>query len=85
MYMVFYWLHNIVKQQQFHVYWQHGATNKAYYLTKHHPMKHHTQVRPTYISKGLKYIHVGDTSLCNTVPFFQNKTQRTLSSQRSLL
>ena len=44
--MHFYWLKDRAAQKQFHI---HGASNLVDYYTKHHPTKHHQEVRPTYI------------------------------------
>ena len=47
--MRFYWVRDRVRQGQFIVYWRKGALNKADYHTKHHHVKHHREVRPTYL------------------------------------
>jgi hypothetical protein len=47
--MRFYWVRDRVQQEQFHVYWVKGSLNKADYFTKHHPAKHHREVRSTYL------------------------------------
>jgi hypothetical protein len=39
--MRFYWIRDRVRQGQFVVYWQRGATNKADYFSKHHGTPHH--------------------------------------------
>lgn len=46
--MKYYWLRDRVDQEQFHVHWQPGSTNKADYFTKHHPPSHHKEIRSTY-------------------------------------
>ena len=50
--MRFYWLRDRVNQKQFVIKWAPGKTNLADYFTKHHPIKHHQQVRPTYNLDG---------------------------------
>ena len=47
--MRFYWLKDRAAQKQFHIHWKCGASNLVDYYTKHHPTKHHQEVRPTYI------------------------------------
>ena len=47
--MRFYWLKDRAAQKQFHIHWKRGASNLADYYTKHHPTKHHKEVRPTYV------------------------------------
>ena len=47
--MRFYWLRDRVRQGQFHVHWKPGQSNLGDYPTKHHPVKHHIAVRPTYV------------------------------------
>ena len=43
--MRYHWLRDREAQQQFSVYWDRGANNHADYFTKHHPTKHHLEVR----------------------------------------
>jgi hypothetical protein len=47
--MRFYWIRDRVRQNQYHIYWRRGSTNRANYFTKHHPPKHHVAVRPAYL------------------------------------
>ena len=47
--MRFYWVRDRVRQNQFKIYWQKGAQNRADYFTKHHPASHHRTVRPMYL------------------------------------
>jgi hypothetical protein len=47
--MRFYWLRDRVRQKQFHIHWKKGSSNLGDYVTKHHPTKHHQDVRPTYV------------------------------------
>ena len=51
--MRFYWLRDRIRQKQFHAFWRRGTDNYADYPTKHHPMKHHVQVRPNYVSNSI--------------------------------
>ena len=50
--MRFYWLQDRSDQDQFKFYWQKGADNKADYLTKHHPTRHHRLQRPVHLFTG---------------------------------
>ena len=49
--MLFSWIHEGIKQDQYNVYWQPGKFNKADYITKHHAPSDHTQKWPTYLYK----------------------------------
>jgi hypothetical protein len=53
--MRFYWLRDRSRQNQFTIYWKKGSLNRADYFSKHHPGKHHSDMRPTYL-------HTEDTS-----------------------
>jgi hypothetical protein len=44
--MRFYWIRDHVNQGQYHVYWRKGGLNRANYFTKHHPTRHHQEMRP---------------------------------------
>ena len=50
--MRFYWVHDSVNQQQFHVYWKPGCENDADYFTKHHTAAHHQRMRPLYLHQS---------------------------------
>ena len=50
--MRYYWLRDRATQKQFLIEWAPGIINKADYFTKHHPIKHHKQIRPTYVLDG---------------------------------
>jgi hypothetical protein len=47
--MRFYWIPDGVRQNQYHVYWQRGSTNRANYFTKHHHPTHHVAMRPAHL------------------------------------
>ena len=47
--MRYYWVRDRVRQEQFHVVWRKGKTNKGDYFSKHHPASHHQVVRPAYL------------------------------------
>jgi hypothetical protein len=47
--MRFYWVRDRVRQGHFYIYWAPGKTNLADYFTKHHPPKHHQDMRPVYL------------------------------------
>jgi hypothetical protein len=51
--MRFYWLRDRVRQNQFHIHWKKGTSNLGDYVTKHHPTKHHQNIRPTYVSNSI--------------------------------
>jgi hypothetical protein len=54
--MRFYWIHDRVKQGQYHVYWRKAEFNRADYFTKHHAPKHHLNMRHEYLHQG-KHAH----------------------------
>jgi hypothetical protein len=49
MYMILYWVKDIVEQDQFNVGWEPGDTNMGDYFTKHHSPAHHKRMRPYYL------------------------------------
>jgi hypothetical protein len=51
--MRFYWLRDRQRQRQFHIHWKKGLDNKADYVTKHHPVKHHQKMRSIYVLNQL--------------------------------
>ena len=51
--MQFYWLRDRIRQLQFHAHWKRGPLNKGDYPSKHHPTKHHIEVRPQYVLNSL--------------------------------
>ena len=46
----FHWLRDRAAQQQFRYYWRPGPTNLGNYHTKHHPGKHHQNMRGEFLS-----------------------------------
>lgn len=54
--MRFHWLRDRERQKQFHFYWRPGTENKADYVTKHHPAKHHQEVRKYYVSNNVSLV-----------------------------
>ena len=48
--MLFFWLRNRANQNQFHLHWKKGDTNKDDYFTKHHPASYHQKVRSIYLA-----------------------------------
>ena len=46
------WLREKIQQAYFKIRWEKGASNKADYFSKHHPLSHHRQVRSDYILPG---------------------------------
>ena len=47
--MRFYWLRDKLLQKQFQFFWRKGTDNNADYFTKHHPIKHHKEIRSRYV------------------------------------
>jgi hypothetical protein len=47
--MKFYWIQDRILQDQFRVFWNKGLLNLADYFTKHHPIKHHQDMRKVYL------------------------------------
>ena len=45
--MRYYWLRDQLTKQQFKFVWNKGEHNHADYATKHHPTKHHLNIRCT--------------------------------------
>ena len=50
--MRFYWVFDGVHEGQFNIYWGPAGTNLADYYTKHHPARHHVDVRSHYLFMG---------------------------------
>ena len=50
--MRYYWLRDRANQQQLDIYWEKGSHNHADYHTKHHPTKHHREIRSRYVLDG---------------------------------
>jgi hypothetical protein len=48
--MRFHWLRDRECQMQFRIYWRPGKLNYADYWTKHHPAKHHQNIRKEFIT-----------------------------------
>ena len=48
--MRFHWLRDRECQEQFRIYWRPGKLNYADYWTKHHPAKHHQNVRREFLT-----------------------------------
>jgi len=63
--MRFYWLRDRSQQEQFHIFWKPGITNRADYFSKHHPASHHQAMRPTYLFSPL---HTLNYSACHADP-----------------
>ena len=47
--MKFYWIQDRILQDQFRVFWNKGLLNLGDYFTKHHPSKHHQDMRKVYL------------------------------------
>ncbi len=48
--MRFHWLRDRECQEQFRIYWRPGKLNYADYWTKHHPAKHHQNIRRDFLT-----------------------------------
>ena len=48
--MRFHWLRDRECQKQFRIYWRPGKLNYADYWTKHHPAKHHKNIRHEFLT-----------------------------------
>ena len=81
--MRFYWLRDRIRQLQFHAHWKRGTHNKGDYPSKHHPTKHHIEVRPQYVLNSLQTI-VATLQGCAKSRYSSiapiKKTQRTYSN-----
>ena len=61
--MRFYWVRDRIQQNLFHIFWEEGKENLAYYVTKHHCIWHHRTMRPRYLKpkkKTLKNQNTGE-------------------------
>ena len=54
--MRFYWVRDRIQQNLFHIFWEEGKENLAYYVTKHHCIWHHRTMRPRYLKPKKKDI-----------------------------
>jgi hypothetical protein len=50
--MRFYWIRDRVRQGQYHVYWRRSGVNRGDYYTKHHPTRHHQEMRPQLLHQA---------------------------------
>ena len=48
--LIFFWLRDHANQNQFHLCWNKGDTNKADYFTKNHQASCHQKVRSVYLA-----------------------------------
>jgi hypothetical protein len=80
--MRFYWLRDRIRQLQFHAHWKKGPLNKGDYPSKHHPTKHHVEVRPQYVLNATKLLTAlqgcAKSRYSSTAP--QTQAQRTYSN-----
>ena len=53
---IFYWFRERIRQNHFHIFWEEGKKNLAYYVTKYHPIWHHRTMRPRYKKTTKKYL-----------------------------
>ena len=45
----FYWVRDKIQQNHFHIFWEEGNKNLEEYVTKHHLIWHHRQMRSRYV------------------------------------
>ena len=83
--MRFYWLLDRVKQKQFHVFWKQGPTNKADYVSKHHPTKHHINIHPTYVVNALKFFSRTPLQGCVGYPGCTTRTVKPVDHKKQIL
>ncbi len=55
--MRFHWLRDRECQEQFRIHWRPGKLNYADYWTKHHPAKHHQNIRREFTLEMLRIEH----------------------------
>ena len=48
--MIFYWVKDRVKKNQFLIYWRYGINNVGYYVTKHHSAEHHQLMQQKFFA-----------------------------------
>ena len=49
--MRYHWLRDRANQGQFRVYWEEAEKNNGDYYTKHHPEKHHEDMRGKHVKE----------------------------------
>ena len=54
--MIFYWLWDIIQQNNFHLFWKKERTNLEDNVTRHHPIWHHRTMLPKYLKPTTKVI-----------------------------
>ena len=54
--MIFYWVRDRIRQNNFHIFWEEGKKNLADYVTKHHRICHHRTMRPIHLTATKKHI-----------------------------
>ena len=52
--MKFYWVHDRIRQNNFHILWEEGNENLVDYVTKHQPLWHHRTMQPRYLKAKTK-------------------------------
>jgi hypothetical protein len=65
--MRFYWIRDRIKQGHFRVHWRPGDENWADYFTKHHPAKHHIEMRPIFYHEPTTETQPGLAAACEGV------------------
>ena len=68
--MKYHWMRERGTRKHIRYYWDKGINNEADYFSKHHPPKHHIDMRPKYILKG----HLLTEKICHVCTnFFQTR------------
>ena len=81
------WIINRAELGQFNVIWDKGRNNKGDYSTKHHPGKHHKQVRPVYLNTPTSPMTVQGCNkilMGNTFPILQPSNSEPLTTYSKL-
>ena len=67
------WLRDKEAQQHIDVQWERGDDNNADYNTKHHPIKHHRNIRSRYV---LDKINILTQNICANIEIITTSSVR---------
>ena len=56
--MRFYWVRDIIQQNNFYIFWEEGKKNLTYYIINHHPISHHRTMRQIYLKATKKDMEI---------------------------
>ena len=54
--MRFYWIRDLIHQNQFHIFWEKSSSNLADYFTKRFPPSHHRKMRSTHLFNSIFFL-----------------------------